>query len=158
MSLNKITYTDKVALNPQPSVANENKVSDADMNEIKSVVNAGIDSIEAITNYEIGEKQIGVYNDEGNEVPLYRAIINFGATSTNPYKPSIAGLNIGKLLSVSGAIKTGATDIIPIAIWYNNTYFMQTTVKLNTETVDIAWGGWGSLQGGYIVLEYTKAS
>jgi hypothetical protein len=35
----KITYEDKVALNPQPSIANVNKVSDADMNEIKSVVN-----------------------------------------------------------------------------------------------------------------------
>ncbi len=109
-------------------------------------------------NYEIGEKQIGYLDDNGTKVPLYRAIINFGATSTNPYKPSIAGLNIGQLLSISGAIKTGATDIIPIAIWYNNTYYMQTTVKLNTETIDIAWGGWGSLQGGYFILEYTKAS
>lgn len=39
MALNKITYEDKVSLNPQPSVANKNKVSDADMNEIKAVVN-----------------------------------------------------------------------------------------------------------------------
>ena len=36
----KITFADKVALNPQPSIANENKVTDADMNEIKSVVNS----------------------------------------------------------------------------------------------------------------------
>ena len=42
----KITYTDKVALNPQPSIANENKVSDADMNEIKNSVNALYDGIE----------------------------------------------------------------------------------------------------------------
>lgn len=39
MALNKITYEDKVSLNPQPSIANKNKVSDADMNEIKAVVN-----------------------------------------------------------------------------------------------------------------------
>jgi hypothetical protein len=39
MALNKITYEDKVAINPQPSVADKNKVSDADMNEIKAVVN-----------------------------------------------------------------------------------------------------------------------
>ena len=47
----KITYEDKVALNPQPSVANINKVSDADMNEIKASVNELYDmsAIEDIT-------------------------------------------------------------------------------------------------------------
>lgn len=35
----KITYTNKVTLNPQSSVADENKVTSGDMNEIKSVVN-----------------------------------------------------------------------------------------------------------------------
>lgn len=47
MALSKITYDTKVALDPQPSVANINKVSDSDMNEIKSVVNAAIDQVEA---------------------------------------------------------------------------------------------------------------
>ena len=42
MALNEITYEDKVSLNPQPIIANKNKVSDDDMNEIKSVVNAGV--------------------------------------------------------------------------------------------------------------------
>lgn len=46
MALNKITYTDKVALSPQPSVAAVNKVSDSDMNQIKSVVNDAIDQVE----------------------------------------------------------------------------------------------------------------
>lgn len=44
----KITYDNKVALNPQPSVANVNKVSDADMNEIKTSVN---DLYDATDNY-----------------------------------------------------------------------------------------------------------
>ena len=35
----KINYQTKVALNPQPSIPNENKVTDADMNEIKTSVN-----------------------------------------------------------------------------------------------------------------------
>lgn len=37
--MSKITYANKSALNPQPSIAEENKVTDANMNEIKSVVN-----------------------------------------------------------------------------------------------------------------------
>lgn len=40
MALQKITYENKTALLAQPSVANTNKISDIDMNEIKTVVNA----------------------------------------------------------------------------------------------------------------------
>ena len=39
MAVQTITYTDKVALNENQSVADINKVTDDDMNEIKSVVN-----------------------------------------------------------------------------------------------------------------------
>ena len=49
MALSKITYTDKETLNPLPSVADKNKVTDDDMNEIKSVVNGAIDQVEANT-------------------------------------------------------------------------------------------------------------
>ena len=48
MALNKITYVDKETLNEQPSIADKNKVMDTDMNQIKSVVNAGIDALEEI--------------------------------------------------------------------------------------------------------------
>ncbi len=46
MALSKITYTNKETLNEQPSIADKNKVTDDDMNEIKRVVNDGIDAIE----------------------------------------------------------------------------------------------------------------
>lgn len=49
MALSKITYANKSALNPQPSIADENKVTDANMNEIKSVVNNAIDQVDANT-------------------------------------------------------------------------------------------------------------
>lgn len=38
--MSKITYTDKVALNVNPNIADINKVNDTDMNMIKDVVNA----------------------------------------------------------------------------------------------------------------------
>ena len=37
--MGKINYTNKTTLNPQPSIADENKVTSGDMNENKSVVN-----------------------------------------------------------------------------------------------------------------------
>lgn len=41
----KITFQDKVALNPQPSVAEINKCTDANINEIKNSVNALYDDL-----------------------------------------------------------------------------------------------------------------
>lgn len=40
-----ITYDDKSTLNPQPSVANANKVTDGDMNMIKAVINQTLFSL-----------------------------------------------------------------------------------------------------------------
>lgn len=47
MALQKITYENKTALLAQPSVANINKISDTDMNEIKTVVNAICDATDS---------------------------------------------------------------------------------------------------------------
>lgn len=44
MSLQKITYEDKVATETLPDVENKSKVSDTDMNQIKTVVNSIIDN------------------------------------------------------------------------------------------------------------------
>ena len=49
MALSKLTYATKVALNPQPDIADENKVTDSDMNEIKTVVNDAIDQVDTNT-------------------------------------------------------------------------------------------------------------
>lgn len=59
----KITYDDKVTLNPQPDVANENKVTSGDMNMIKNVINETILSLLGLDvddwsiskTYEIGD-------------------------------------------------------------------------------------------------------
>lgn len=45
----KITYTNKVALNENPEIADINKVKDDDMNEIKSVVNTNDDNLGDLT-------------------------------------------------------------------------------------------------------------
>ena len=46
----KITYTNKVALNENPEIADINKVKDTDMNEIKTVVNGLDDNIGTLSN------------------------------------------------------------------------------------------------------------
>jgi hypothetical protein len=70
--MNEITYQNKVALNEKPEIADINKVTDDDMNEIKSVVNTnsrtssnnfglGTDTWTSSATYSIGD--IVVYND-----------------------------------------------------------------------------------------------
>ena len=44
MALSKITYTDKTALQENLTIADVNKITASDMNEIKTVFNAMVDA------------------------------------------------------------------------------------------------------------------
>lgn len=44
-----ITYNNKIYLNENPNIANENKVTDADMNEIKTVVNTNATALDNLS-------------------------------------------------------------------------------------------------------------
>ena len=46
IAVTKIADTDKVSVEDQPSVAEINKVTDANTNEIKTIVNAACDQID----------------------------------------------------------------------------------------------------------------
>lgn len=48
MSLQKITYADKVALQENDAIADINKVTASDMNEVKTVFNAMVDAFGAL--------------------------------------------------------------------------------------------------------------
>lgn len=45
----QITYNNKTYLNENPSIANENKITDSDMNEIKSVVNTNATTLDNLS-------------------------------------------------------------------------------------------------------------
>ena len=54
MAVTKIEYQNKVAIEDDPSVAEINKVTDTNMNEIKSVVNNNADILTAVET-EVGD-------------------------------------------------------------------------------------------------------
>lgn len=98
MALTKITYATKTALNPQPSISAENKVTDADMNEIKTVVNNAIDQVDtnttAISNsstYSTSETIVGTWI---NGKPIYRICISKSANTGINVITTIANLDI----------------------------------------------------------------
>ena len=70
MALTKITYTDKVSLEDQPSVAEVNKVTDANMNEIKTIVNAACDQIDENTD------NIGILDERVTTLESIKTVID----------------------------------------------------------------------------------
>lgn len=61
----KITWADKTAINPQPSIARENKCTNTDLNEIKSVVNTNDDNVGDLSNLNTTDKTsiVGAINE-----------------------------------------------------------------------------------------------
>jgi len=66
MNLTNITFADKSFINQNPSIPNNNKVSDTDMNEIKSVINGNNTKINDEMFYKPGDTiQLGNNNVPG---------------------------------------------------------------------------------------------
>lgn len=90
MAVQTITYDDKSYLNQNSSIADVNKVSDTDMNEIKSVVNNNANEItNVINNMAFSTTEV-----KTNEVwidgrPIYKTVIS-GATTTSGEQVGIA--------------------------------------------------------------------
>lgn len=88
----QITYADKVALNENPEIAAINKVSDDDMNEIKSVVNANYNNTIQITNSQPTDSDNKIWIDtgevqnSGSELPMVYPVgsIYMSVNNTNP--------------------------------------------------------------------------
>lgn len=80
--MNEITYQNKVALNENPEIADINKVTDDDMNEIKSVVNG---------NSQISSNNFGLGTDTWTSGATY-SIGDIAVYNSNTYK-NLTGTN-----------------------------------------------------------------
>ena len=78
----QITYANKVALNENPEIANINKVTDDDMNEIKQVVNDNYNNTIQITDTEPTDSDNKIWIDTGEVGSAVSEITNEYSTST----------------------------------------------------------------------------
>lgn len=99
----KLTYANKVAINENPEISDINKVTDNNMNEIKTVVNNNDDELITIntnltnaTTYSTDEIRIGTWIDGK---PVYRKVIN--STKEN-IQSLINNLNIDTPIRFNG--------------------------------------------------------
>lgn len=72
--MGKITFEDKVKINDLPSIPNINKVTDADMNEIKTVVNENDDELQALKPFVLWENP----NISASSFPSQQIILDNG--------------------------------------------------------------------------------
>ena len=82
---NKITWADKVALQEKPDVVAENKVTAADMNQIKTAVNETIDTMPSnLVNgkAEGSIRSIGAYDETGNLLGKYAQAFGYQTTAS----------------------------------------------------------------------------
>lgn len=160
----KINYSNKVTLNEQPSISEENKVTASDMNEIKQVVNTNDDTVQGIINgesYSTTEVKTNKVWIDGK--PIYRKVISTGAISTtgndNYVSLGINSASISQITEIGGTINI-SVGTIPVNFYnkYDQQYSVFVFVDLEQTTARVDVKNAVAITGGYVVVEYTKVS
>lgn len=158
MALTQITYTNKETLNEQPSIADKNKVKADDMNEIKSVVNNAITTIDGIISGEVyltSEVKTNKVWIDGK--PIYRKCIANGSSATNGTKFSLNSIsNIGTITNImSKAVRSTGAEIF--GNYYDGTSNKFTLQYYANNNEINTWAGSESYTVT-IFVEYTKTT
>ena len=170
-----ITFNNKTTLNSQPDIANENKVTASDMNEIKSVYNTEIGDVTLLDTTDktsvvnaINELKDGeIYSTsevKTNKVwidnkPIYRKVINFGALSSSASTLSVShNINYDKIVNLYGICSdsNGTTMHIPHVGTTNMASGISISLRSTSSSIQIYTSGNGSSYNAYIIIEYTK--
>lgn len=148
----KITYDDKVALNVNQSIADENKVNAADMNEIKTVVNNN--EFEDITTDGAATK-CG-YKIDNHDVYVKR--INFGALPNATSKSVASGIDFTQhtLVKLEGIAKYSTNNIaFPIPYVHQSNMIYNIAINIdNSNNVVITVGADRSSYNGIINIYF----
>lgn len=118
----KITYVNKETINPQPSVADKNKVTSNDMNEIKSVVNKNDDNVGTLSNLNTTDKSSIV--NAINEVAQGTSIQVLNQTSsskTDTYSANFVNGLLSNLVNFSKKTLTNNTNVLQ----NNTSYYIE---------------------------------
>lgn len=145
----KITYDNKVALNEEPSIAAINKVSDDDMNEIKTSVNDLYDDVSTNTT------DIGINSTDISNLNTYvKSTVNATGGDWNTISTD-NGLYMGSGMSNSPTGDTTSPNWWYVAQFSHNTnYIRQLAFSFNRENPTIysrskqggTWGSWYAIK------------
>lgn len=135
MALSKITYNDKVALNPQPSVANENKCTDNDLNQIKKATNGVVDMVKS-NNLLIDKCFINAYITNTGAISSANNNALFGYIEVDPNTTYTMSVNATISSMMIGEYDSSKTWLQrPLG---NNVSKLTITTSANTKYVRVA--------------------
>lgn len=150
-----ITYADKQAMGTQPSIPEINKVTDSNMNEIKSVVNANANYLEDCTTYSTTETVVGTWIDGK---PIYRIVksAKTGGTGGTSFNYTTTPSNIDTMIKVDG-ILTAMSARFPINAYYDSSYYISAYYDPAGYIKGIC-GASLTNRNCVVILEYTKTT
>lgn len=159
--MGKITYDNKIQLNENANIPNNQKCRAVDMNEIKNIVNGNDDEfIQYKSNIATGETY-STNEIKTNKVwidgkPIYRKVINSKCPSKSATWATISSnLNADEILSYTGYIEFSTSEHKLLAVGTSQfTYFQlnKTSHELQIATNDSGFFG----KPIKVIIEYTK--
>lgn len=188
MALTKISYTNKETLYSQPGIADKNKCTSGDLNEIKSVVNNAPDQVDTNTldittiksdinsinsdisqlhkgiNYSTTEQQIGYWTDGK---PLYKITLSLPSYQTLPNDHWVGlthNLGVHEYIKISGNLITtifgeNKTQPIPRVVTDAIAQYGIGYGDLSSNEFRVQMGtDYSNLISGFVIFEYTKNS
>ena len=170
MAITTITYNNKSFLNQNPSIADENKVNDTDLNEIKNVVNNNannigdlslldtgsdlvgainnlVNTINTVTNYSSSEQLVGKWRDGSD---LYRIVFEKTANYSNT-TVAIGTLNTNYRMRMAEAMFYNSSNYNEYVMSNSNSAI--THIDNDVQIVTTATWGNGTVEA---VVYYTK--
>lgn len=166
MAVQTINYTNKQFLNENSSIANINKVTDDDMNEIKSVVNNNaaitlqnqtmvnaFSDGEVYSTSEVKTNSIWIDNK-----PIYRKVVQTGALSGSVKNVAhgISSLNI--VINLYGIAITSGNAYYTIPRVVNTQTNQQIGLNANGTNITLDAGSNASFADSFVIIEYTKTT
>lgn len=146
-----ITFADKQAMGTQPTIPEVNKITDSNVNQIKSAINN-------MSTYSTTEEVVGTWI---NNKPIYRKTINFGALPNNTTKS--VNHNISSLdyvTDIKGVAYNSNSSLyvpLPHVNVYGANYGLEVYMD-NTKVYIIAASDMSAYNNSYITIEYTKTT
>lgn len=137
--MSQITYADKVTLNPQPDIADINKVTDSDMNMIKNAHNDTDNNLNNLIGVELYNNTTGTtgnITDLSDNVSNYSYLEIFYKMTNTIQSTKISGNRASLIVHVTD------TTSHQTYIQFKEVSFSGTTMTVNSSQ---EWGNnWGS--------------
>ena len=166
MAVQTINYTNKQYLNENPSIANINKVTDDDMNEIKEVVNNNaaitLQNQTLVNAFSDGEvystTEVKTNSVWTNNKPIYRKVIETGAIANTSKSVAHGISNLGIVVFLYGIAITSGNVYFTIPRIVTTALNQQIGLSADTTNVTIGAGSVASFANSFVIIEYTKTT